>query len=282
MPAPASDDGKLEVGWQAAADGAGRLPPASRRFRSASCAARREARGSGGGHRLGVRASRWPSAPLLPGRYAVCGSSGRTSPRHLQPPPLRSSTTTENARALLSRSRNVAPEQGKFCVYNSPAQRGCRARLRLRLLAGLALEALVCWEAQFGDFVNGAQVIIDQFIASAESQVATAQRPRACCCRMAIEGQGPELAAPASSASLTTAVLAATGRCATWPRPPQYLHALRRQLQARDSQAADAHVDAEEPAAPSARPSRSSATWTRAPPSMRFWMIEHLEQPQTV
>jgi 2-oxoglutarate dehydrogenase E1 component len=65
--------------------------------------------------------------------------------------------------------RNIAPAQGYFSIFESPLSEEAVMGFEY----GYTLQCgrdLVVWEAQFGDFVNNAQVIIDQYIATGESK----------------------------------------------------------------------------------------------------------------
>jgi 2-oxoglutarate dehydrogenase E1 component len=122
---------------------------------------------------------------------------------------------------------HLASDQGRFTTVNT----------MLSELAVLGFEygfssadphALVLWEAQFGDFANGAQPIIDQFIASSETKW---QRMSGIVLLLphGYEGQGPEHSSARLERFLQLCAQNNLQVCNP-THPAQYFHALRRQM----------------------------------------------------
>ncbi len=136
-------------------------------------------------------------------------------------------TQTGKSWAPLSELRSEVKPEARFEVFDSSLSEEGVLGFEYGYTV-VARDALVLWEAQFGDFVNGAQTIIDQYIAASEDKWKQTSR-LTMLLPHGYEGQGPEH----SSARLERflQLCAENNLQVCYPTTPgQYFHLLRRQV----------------------------------------------------
>ncbi len=159
-----------------------------------------------------------PRAPRRPG----------FAPRHVRAPPLGAARPRE--RPGVDPLANLGDNQGRFWVYDSLLSEYAAMAFEYGYSVERA-DALVLWEAQFGDFANGAQSVVDEFISSAD-QKWSQQSSVVLLLPHGYEGQGPDH----SSARIERYLQMCAQDNMTVARPStpaSYFHLLRRQAYAR-------------------------------------------------
>ena len=122
---------------------------------------------------------------------------------------------------------DLSDDQAMFKIYDSPLNEFAALGFEYGYSAARK-DALVVWEAQFGDFVNGAQVIIDQFVTAAQDKWAQTSG-LVMLLPHGYEGQGPEH----SSARIERFLQSAAEDNIQVVQPStaaQFFHLLRRQM----------------------------------------------------